>query len=148
MTAEVDGGVVEEEEAALGVFDVAVDRRVHHAHALVVDELGLLHELLVIERFVLQGVDLLGHALGVVDADELREVGRCRVRLRHRHRRRLRIYVDRRCVEFEDPRIPVPTSTSNPIGSMSKSTWAKSLHSPGSMTITSAPVSMAIDWLS
>ena len=101
MTAEVDGGVVEEEEATLSVIDVAIDSRVHHAHALVVDELGLLHELSVCEGVVLQGVDLLGHALGVVDADELSEVGRGRVGLRDRHRRRLGVDVHRRRVELE-----------------------------------------------
>ena len=75
VVGEVDRGVVEEEQPADALLDVVVDGVVHHPHALVEHEVGLHHELGLGQHAGLEGVDLLGHALGVVEADALEVVG-------------------------------------------------------------------------
>src|SRR5689334_5490076 len=68
VAAQVDAREVEEQEAALRVRVPARERVVEQAHALVVHQPRLIHELRVAQRLVLERVDVLGHALGVVEA--------------------------------------------------------------------------------
>ena len=98
---EVHRGDVEEEQAAIVVRDVAVQRVVQHAGPLQIDQLRLSHELGVGEGAVLEGGDLLGHALGVIVADRRREVRGGLLGKGDRVDRRYRIEVDRRGVEHE-----------------------------------------------